>query len=484
MKISLDDYVAANTRPGLLLQRRAPTFDDRLSYLGGRPMLPPGTPWPRNPDGLAMPFLAQLDLGVAPQSVSSVAPKDGVLHFFFDPRCDYEGNVRTSVLYTPAHQLSTRTPLDPPPDAPTIGGEHVYGGHAYGYESEAGRIFPIQSFPKSEFDFVSCETLRAPACEEWGSLDFDPDDDLQLKRSQIIEEALVQAYGAEVRESADAATDGYRPILDPGNICDIAWYTSEPSEIGPLYQNWPHCWLTVGLHLAPFSYDKDSRWRQATDQAIRQPFLDEVHDWVKRFKDKPPFAPLSVWEKSAYRQWVQDRFQRHYHAWRNQPSPEAAPARPQRRASVRERLFGPKPKPLAETQTAVHDGLLKDNATKQTHYAIWSELRYLKSSTLDALSLCQSAAQPDRRALTQEMMPHFKPYYTRGPADAHQVFGYGENVQNAGADNADKVMLLQLTTDYDMLWMWADCGVLQFWIETSDLANRRFDNVLVTLEGG
>jgi len=42
---------------------------------------------------------------------------------------------------------------------------------------------------------------------------------------------------------------------------------------------------------------------------------------------------------------------------------------------------------------------------------------------------------------------------------------------------------MQFDTDYGMDWMWGDCGVLQYWITPQDLKARRFDRVIVTLEG-
>jgi len=50
----------------------------------------------------------------------------------------------------------------------------------------------------------------------------------------------------------------------------------------------------------------------------------------------------------------------------------------------------------------------------------------------------------------------------------------------SGAD--DWVLLLQLDTDENANVMWGDCGMLYYWIRKDDLANRRFDNVWMTLQ--
>jgi uncharacterized protein YwqG len=64
------------------------------------------------------------------------------------------------------------------------------------------------------------------------------------------------------------------------------------------------------------------------------------------------------------------------------------------------------------------------------------------------------------------------------------MFGYGTNVQNAAEQNIDKILLLQLYSDGAMSWMFGDVGTVQYWISREDLRARRFDRVVVTLEGG
>lgn len=66
----------------------------------------------------------------------------------------------------------------------------------------------------------------------------------------------------------------------------------------------------------------------------------------------------------------------------------------------------------------------------------------------------------------------------------HQLLGNPQSVQGApGRMEDNHVLLMQFDSDDTTFWMWGDVGVLQFWIQPEDLLARRFDRVLVTLEG-
>jgi Domain of unknown function (DUF1963) len=65
----------------------------------------------------------------------------------------------------------------------------------------------------------------------------------------------------------------------------------------------------------------------------------------------------------------------------------------------------------------------------------------------------------------------------------HQMLGAATAVQNAAEQHEDDVLLLQLDSDLGANWLWGDVGTLQFWIRPEDLASRRFDRVVMTMEG-
>lgn len=66
---------------------------------------------------------------------------------------------------------------------------------------------------------------------------------------------------------------------------------------------------------------------------------------------------------------------------------------------------------------------------------------------------------------------------------AHRMFGHPENIQDEmhACDN-EWVMLLQLASDDTVDMMWGDSGMLYFWMTKADLAARRFDQVIMTLQ--
>ena len=66
---------------------------------------------------------------------------------------------------------------------------------------------------------------------------------------------------------------------------------------------------------------------------------------------------------------------------------------------------------------------------------------------------------------------------------SHQMFGHGCQIQDAAEIHADKHLLLQLHADALMDWVFADGGVIQFWIAPQDLARQAWDRVTVTVEG-
>jgi hypothetical protein len=66
---------------------------------------------------------------------------------------------------------------------------------------------------------------------------------------------------------------------------------------------------------------------------------------------------------------------------------------------------------------------------------------------------------------------------------AHRMFGHGDVVQTAADDMRDRyVLLLQLGPDAALGWWFGEMGPLQYWITPEDLAARRFENTVLTIE--
>ena len=65
----------------------------------------------------------------------------------------------------------------------------------------------------------------------------------------------------------------------------------------------------------------------------------------------------------------------------------------------------------------------------------------------------------------------------------HQMLGAGEVVQVAADEMKDRyLLLLQLGPDPALNWTVGEMGPLQYWITPEDLAAKRFENTILTIE--
>jgi hypothetical protein len=64
----------------------------------------------------------------------------------------------------------------------------------------------------------------------------------------------------------------------------------------------------------------------------------------------------------------------------------------------------------------------------------------------------------------------------------HQMFGYGQAVQSAPFDHADKLLLMQIKGEQGLAWHYNIGCVLQLWISPEDLRDLRIDRIVTTLE--
>jgi len=66
---------------------------------------------------------------------------------------------------------------------------------------------------------------------------------------------------------------------------------------------------------------------------------------------------------------------------------------------------------------------------------------------------------------------------------SHQMLGKGEVVQVAADEMKDRyLLLLQLGPDMALNWTVGEMGPLQYWITPEDLAAKRFQNAILTIE--
>ena len=112
----------------LIVPDYPPNSEDlaKFSHLGGVPMLPPGTEWPRGHDNAALHFVGQIDLSDLPSegivdhrgNALSEFPRDGAFCFFAD--CATYGlwenpDAAHRVLYLPGDTAAYHA-TPPPPD--------------------------------------------------------------------------------------------------------------------------------------------------------------------------------------------------------------------------------------------------------------------------------------------------------------------------------------------------------------------------------
>jgi uncharacterized protein YwqG len=65
----------------------------------------------------------------------------------------------------------------------------------------------------------------------------------------------------------------------------------------------------------------------------------------------------------------------------------------------------------------------------------------------------------------------------------HQMLGEGKLVQVAADDMKERyLLLLQLGHDPALDWLIGEMGPLQYWITPEDLAAKRFENTVLTIE--
>lgn len=73
--------------------------------------------------------------------------------------------------------------------------------------------------------------------------------------------------------------------------------------------------------------------------------------------------------------------------------------------------------------------------------------------------------------------------FSAGIPMTHQVGGYGANVQESEMAARGMKLLLQLTTDEAVGFMWGDVGVLQYWISPENLAQANWEKVEFLMHG-
>jgi uncharacterized protein YwqG len=442
MPFDLRTYIGKNAFKALLLARRYPR-GDTLSFFGGRPIMPEGMEWPIHPGtGRAMPFLAQIEVTRLIAASNPAVPAKGILYFFLDERLVEAPGTCSFVLYTPdVGSLSVRNPRADLPRIGDLDGQ-VTGGWAYDLSGDYNP-FPIGRFPKYEISFFSFTDLQQPS-DALGDVSAADRERLAVYAEAELDHALEQSWITGCftkRQGRSYDSFHHHLLLDPDRVADTRFARQGTGPLSPIFEEWPQAWIFVGLHLMKFRASGRDASR-FPDGKLKNDFLGECADWLRISTEKGAFTPLSPAERRRYREWLSTRYLSAMEAFATS----------------------------------------KDQRERQSSLLIWSRLEdALRRSALDAITLCIDADQSNRTLLSEAALDDFA-----GGAYAHgwhQMFGIGEttNVYPAGED---EILLLQLATDYGMLWMFGDCGTLQIRIREDDLASQRFDRAKARIVNG
>ena len=192
-----------------------------------------------------------------------------------------------------------------------------------------------------------------------------------------------------------------------------------------------------------------SRW-DPPSEAARPAYAmarDEAAAWAAEARAHDPWDPPSPEDRRRFRHWISELHGRYY-------SPAEYSPETQKDVVLLVHAAG-----MLEAMNEALDELM----------------------VLDRARL--RAAMPDAERLVAWRHAVVVDEYGTMKVVAHQMLGWGREVQDVVHRHQDDVLLLQLDTDYGIRWMWGDCGVTQFWINSDDLAARRFDRAMTTFAG-
>jgi len=451
----VNKWVANNSRPAIYLSKDYGRKGS-LSFFGGTPIGPADLAWPIDESyQCAQPFLAQFNLADLPEPLPEGMPRKGILYFFLDLAMLDNGTPGQCVFYT--EETENLRPLEPPLPLSPLGDDrtNLHGGNSIKWQSANWLPFSITKFPKFDINLLPFRDIDDPPFTNYRThVPSDKLDQIKAIQKANIAQAIEARYGkANAEKRARPSSDDYEysALLDDEFILYETRKTKIYGGLSPIYSDWPHAWGSVGLYLANFLEPEISRgipreWKaEGLDFEASIEFATvkkSCQDWIEKAKSRGFYTPLTVPEREEFRAWIRHMFREH------------SLAQSENRGSVK----------------------------RYIHLIIRNRFEdYFSSSALDALSLYAGSDQHES-LLSPAAHDDFLGLMETSPP--HQMFGFGFDHQYRPDEVADKILLLQLETDYTMLWMFADCGNLQFWIDPQDLKDRRFDKVVVTIAGG
>ena len=440
-----------------LVGEGADAWPEVNSHLGGRPSLPPGTPWPRNGQtGQPLHFLAQVDCAELPRvETDTPLPEDGTLLFFAgldeemvwegpnDPGAGTDGDDFTRVLYIPA-EAATGAKAALPVDMPDIG--HPMG-KSTGTYAEVG----VKTRPRWP---VTGHVMRAYPIEEYGPMRIAMDmarglhdaqmqahlpDPIPRPRDKLIDQVWRKGADGEYLRDEDGR------VLSDFVLCDLLAGDPAFPWFGDVGQ---HMYDTLSIaalkeiagaeHMLGYyrKLTRDERPDQREEGTAREQakleagraLLAEVEALEPLLCATPPGAPVPPDQARAFVDWILEEGQR---------------------------LGGPH---SSRVTSALHDALRALGQKAAVEPALRAQLPEAVI-TLEGHALCPSIGQSE-----------------------HILLGHTQAKTNS--TRGAGLRLLVLDSDNGVDFMFCDVGMVEFWIDPEDLAARDFSRAYGVTAGG
>jgi len=401
-------------------------------FFGGRPQLPPDIDWPAiggDENGLerSLSLLAQIDCASLPRLDNCPdLPEAGTLFFFVDSMdalCFDHQDFRNWVIYHP-EPVTTLPPTPDPADLQYCEGDPLIYGHQYDWLNHLDRT--ERDFPKN-YPKWAVEPHRIDAARTVGYEEFDHQTGTYLsdRIENDLHSELMRVQGGLIERTWDYY------FFPEGLDARTAFWRPHPS--------FPHAWIQVEIFAGYFceEINDDPKYDKERQQAYR---------WASRGRAAGLFTATSPEDREAFWSWLQA---------------------------------------MEESASSSAESVQRDKRDATTLNRCISRA-YQKGIDFCLAESAIAAAQVDNQMIDDVRWRHVPIFEMRNEIDTvrHAMCGAAKEIQFAPQRFKDTHMLLmQFDSDYGMGWMWGDVGVLQYWIRPDDLKSRRFENVIVTMEG-
>ena len=401
-----------------------------MSYFGGLPIVPDEFDWPtvHNRQGLLerLNFLAQIDCADLPPGPGrDLLPDRGYL-YFFAPLADSFGPDATHFVtrYVPRKVTQKWEPLDMP---------------ATSKIEPQDRMEKIIRGARTHFDKVEIE---------FGWIEEPSDAEVDARTDEGHPHEVAQRIRADKLDSFFGPPVAYDPLLSVQSAPkDRLWIP---------YEGFPANWQTARLirrfiesYLREEMTDVDERLEALGD------VTDDDEEALRLKKLKTDLSVFSV--KMGNALFIDGRLKDF-----DAPSEEE------------------KQKILEFLEELRVNGM---PSSKERHYGHYQLPMALNDWLAYAAVHGAEAGLTDPEAATLIPPEVVSVLAHRHAGRNHQMLGLGEVIQVAADEMKDRyLLLLQLAPDAALNWTIGEMGPLQYWITPEDLAARRFENTILTIE--